>query len=156
MHDIVIREARKSDIDRLYAIETESFSDPWTRSMLEPVLESNTAFVAVAELDGEICGFVCVYAVPGSADDINGEAELADIATAVSCRLMGIAKRLFEFVYAELKKRYCRYIYLEVRQSNTAACSLYRSEGFEAYGLRKNYYTCPTEDAVLMKKELAV
>jgi ribosomal-protein-alanine N-acetyltransferase len=39
---------------------------------------------------------------------------------------------------------------LEVRQSNTAALTLYKKLGFEVLGTRKNYYTKPEEDAFVL------
>ena len=42
---------------------------------------------------------------------------------------------------------------LEVRASNDAAQALYMHFGFEFYGKRQNYYTNPSEDAMLMALE---
>ena len=44
-------------------------------------------------------------------------------------------------------------IFLDVRESNTIAIKLYESLGFRDTGVRKSYYSNPTEDAVLMKWE---
>ncbi|MCD7873034.1 MAG: hypothetical protein LUG21_07050 [Clostridiales bacterium] len=45
-------------------------------------------------------------------------------------------------------------VFLDVRESNIPAIKLYESLGFYDTGVRKNYYSSPTENAVLMKKEL--
>jgi ribosomal-protein-alanine N-acetyltransferase len=42
-------------------------------------------------------------------------------------------------------------VFLEVRESNVAARSLYEKAGFEQEGRRKSYYTNPMEDAVLYR-----
>ena len=42
-------------------------------------------------------------------------------------------------------------IFLEVRQSNVPALSLYKKLGFEELGIRKNFYEHPVEDAIIMK-----
>ena len=42
------------------------------------------------------------------------------------------------------------FVTLEVRESNDPAKMLYAKHGFEVVGLRKNYYTKPKENAVLM------
>ena len=39
---------------------------------------------------------------------------------------------------------------LEVRETNAPAIALYQKTGFVPVGRRKNYYTSPTEDAILM------
>ena len=45
-------------------------------------------------------------------------------------------------------------VWLEVRESNTAARKLYEKVGFAAVGKREKYYSAPVEDAVMMMKEL--
>ena len=39
---------------------------------------------------------------------------------------------------------------LEVRRSNTAALRLYAKAGFVEAGVRRNYYTQPVEDALVL------
>ena len=50
-----------------------------------------------------------------------------------------------------MKNSLC-FITLEVRESNAAAISLYSNFGFIKAGERKNYYSDPTENAVIMTK----
>ena len=42
------------------------------------------------------------------------------------------------------------FVTLEARASNEPAIALYESAGFRQVGVRRNFYTAPTEDAVLM------
>ena len=44
-------------------------------------------------------------------------------------------------------------VFLDVRKSNAPAIALYKSLGFYDTGVRKNYYSMPTENAVLMKRD---
>lgn len=53
-----------------------------------------------------------------------------------------------------MQKKNVKYLHLEVRESNTAARSLYGKMGFEIDGIRKSFYQKPTENAVLMTKVL--
>ena len=59
----------------------------------------------------------------------------------------------------ELLDVFCRFgeanlafLTLEVRASNAPAIALYRKHGFEEAGRRKNYYTKPAEDAIIMTR----
>jgi len=45
-------------------------------------------------------------------------------------------------------------VFLEVRKSNEAAIALYKKHGYKPVGLRKNYYTSPVEDAVIMARRI--
>ena len=45
-------------------------------------------------------------------------------------------------------------VWLEVRESNTAARRLYEKASFAPVGIREKYYSAPVENAVMMKKEL--
>ena len=45
-------------------------------------------------------------------------------------------------------------IFLEVRETNRAAYQLYSKIGFQEIGRRKNYYSEPVEDALMMKHDL--
>ena len=56
---------------------------------------------------------------------------------------------------AELMQEGVRALYLEVRDSNAAARALYGSLGFTQVGRRRGYYQHPTEDALLLRRDLA-
>ena len=53
-----------------------------------------------------------------------------------------------------LGKRGMKHIFLEVRVSNIAAQAMYRRLGFTAVGLRKQFYSDPLEDGLIMIKEM--
>ena len=46
-----------------------------------------------------------------------------------------------------------RRTFLEVRRSNVAAQQLYESLGFTVASVRRNYYTQPEEDALVLARE---
>ncbi|MFQ9696265.1 MAG: GNAT family N-acetyltransferase, partial [Zhenhengia sp.] len=62
----------------------------------------------------------------------------------------GIGKAIIEALVDYSKSRKLEVLLLEVRESNEPAKSLYSLNGFKEIGKRKNYYTKPTEDALLM------
>jgi ribosomal-protein-alanine N-acetyltransferase len=48
-----------------------------------------------------------------------------------------------------------RSVWLEVRTSNVAARMMYLAAGFVAAGVRRGYYRRPTEDALILRLEIA-
>ena len=64
----------------------------------------------------------------------------------------GFGQKLVENAISVCTDKECAFITLEVRVSNLAAISLYESCGFEKIGERKNFYTSPTENALIMTK----
>ena len=64
----------------------------------------------------------------------------------------GIGQFLLSGLFLLLRERGIRVLHLEVRESNRTAIRLYERMGFQKDGLRRNYYTDPSEDAVLMTR----
>jgi len=101
----------------------------------------------VAECDGRIVGFAVARRLPPD------EIEILNVATAPNTRRQGAGSALVQ----ALLNLPGRILFLEVRESNTAARELYSRAGFTVNGRRKNYYPAlgiPTEsreDAVVMK-----
>lgn len=69
-------------------------------------------------------------------------------------RRRGIARKLWAMV-TEMMQGVCTVCYLEVRESNLPARTLYESLGFVQNGYRPRYYSDPDEAAVLMCCKLA-
>ena len=66
----------------------------------------------------------------------------------------GVAKALLNALEIEAKKFETEVINLEVRKSNLPAINLYKQMGYEESGERPNFYTKPTENAILMAKKV--
>ncbi|MFX0066508.1 MAG: ribosomal protein S18-alanine N-acetyltransferase [Candidatus Hermodarchaeota archaeon] len=80
-------------------------------------------------------------------------AHLLSIAVLKKYRKQGIASMLLKRAYNGLKKtNKFQGIYLEARESNTPAISLYKKLGFEIVKIRRNYYT-DGENAVVMAQQ---
>ena len=81
---------------------------------------------------------------------VAGETSIFNIGVLPDCRRKGVGKALAERFIAEVRPK-TDVIFLEVRSSNLPAINLYEKMGFVFCGLRKNYYTNPTENALLMR-----
>jgi ribosomal-protein-alanine N-acetyltransferase len=138
----LIRPAVPSDLPALVAIETESFSDlPWPP-------DSFLAYdCLVAELGGEVAAFLISREV-FAGEQATPEREILNLAVAKRFRRLGIASTLLAF---ELKRD--DIFFLEVRESNHGAQTLYRQFGFTEIGRRRDYYQNPRETAIVMRSK---
>jgi ribosomal-protein-alanine N-acetyltransferase len=80
------------------------------------------------------------------------ECELLSIAVSVAYRGKGYAKALMEHCHKELAKQGVKKNFLEVRENNAIAISLYEKLGYEKIAERKKYYA-DGECAVAMMYE---
>jgi ribosomal-protein-alanine N-acetyltransferase len=87
---------------------------------------------------------------------LGGDLEILTVAVDPSQRWAGIGTALVGTATAEARALGCERVLLEVRASNAAALALYRRAGFIEDGLRRGYYSDPTEDAVLMSCPMKV
>lgn len=135
----------KEHLDGVYIIETECFSHPWSRQSLEDELNNETSLFLVAKEEGEVIGYIGMSIVID-------EGYIFNVAVREGYRKKGVATALInELVTYGKKNNFC-FLTLEVRESNLPAISLYSKFGFIKAGERKNYYSAPTENAILMTK----
>jgi ribosomal-protein-alanine N-acetyltransferase len=81
---------------------------------------------------------------------LDTEWELENIVVAEHVRRRGTGEALLDKLIAHARKAGGTAVFLEVRESNQNARALYRKTGFRERGFRKNYYSNPVEDAVLL------
>ena len=113
------------------------------------------AGTAVADYLKNDCCFVFVTDGGFGAVMVNYDtADLLDIAVEPALHQNGIGSALMQFMCDECKKREVREIFLEVRQTNAGAIALYKKFGFEQISVRKNYYSSPLCDGLVMRKTL--
>ena len=136
----------RSRVADVAAIEQECFSRPWSEDMLTQELYNDSAsyILAVAE-DGTALGYAALTVVLD-------EGSIDKVAVKGKYRRMGVADALVD-AFVRFGRANLAFLTLEVRQSNTAALELYMKHGFVQVGRRKNYYTDPREDAILMTLE---
>lgn len=155
---LTIRPCAPADLVAVANIERDSFSDPWSFETFSATLAlRHMRFLVAVEVapgvergGGGRClvGYV-VALVMGD------EGEVADVAVAPYARRRGVARLLLERMSADVMEGGVRALYLEVRESNRAARALYDSLGFAQVGRRRGYYQHPTEDALLLRRDLA-
>lgn len=143
---IEIHSMTENDVDGIEEIEKECFSTPWTRDGILSELTNETARFFVAEFMGETAGYLGMHIVLD-------ECYIANIAVKEKFRRMGIGNALLIKGEERAKEENCAFISLEVRVSNEKAIALYRKRGYNEMGERKNFYSDPVENALIMTKD---
>ena len=143
---ICIERIRDEHLPQIEMIEQECFSSPWTRKSLELLLGAGAVGFCATEQ-----GKVVAY---GGMMYVLDEGQITNIATLSDYRRRGFAKKILESLLEFAKQNGLANIFLEVRQSNAGAIDLYRDFGFVQIGQRRNFYTDPAEDAILLKLDV--
>ena len=143
----VIAPASADDTEQVASAEKICFADPWQDADIAYALSGGCYDGVTARIDGTLAGYGFMLTV---AD----EATLANIAVLPEFRKRGIGRAMALRLLDTCRERGAAVCFLEVRQSNLAARKLYADIGFDEISVRKGYYHNPTEDAVIMKKEL--
>ena len=152
MHEVdairIERVTGGNDLDEVCALEAESFTNPWTRDMLERELQhSDIARVYVLRLaDGSTAAFCTCWIV-------FDELHVNTIAVTPAHRRHGLGLRLMRHVLVEASRAGATRATLEVRRSNQAALGLYEQLGFRFTAVRAHFYTKPLEDALILWRE---
>jgi ribosomal-protein-alanine N-acetyltransferase len=139
-------------LEQVASVERQSFTLPWSQNSFRELLENpSAAFFCAIDNDGSVSGYAGLFYVPG--DDVcAGSAEIMNIAVRSDRRRQGIAAALMRRLEEYAADKGASVLMLEVRRSNQAARSLYLLLGYRDVGIRRNYYSHPKEDAILMNK----
>ncbi|OIN28164.1 ribosomal protein S18-alanine N-acetyltransferase [Vibrio barjaei] len=131
-------------LDAILSIENMAHSHPWKASMITD-LNGRGAFNYVLMADERVVGYFY-------AQNIVGEVSLLNIAVSPREQGKGYGRALLNHFLEQCESREAESAWLEVRESNQAAVSLYLDEGFNEVDRRRDYYPSDQgrEDAVIM------
>lgn len=137
-----------TDLDSVLAIEKAICEVPWTRRNFQDCLDSDNQCWKML-IDGQHAGHSVM-------SEVAGEAELLNISVDSKYQGLGLGRELLRYMLSKAAELNAQAVFLEVRESNSVAQSLYLSEGFNEVGLRAAYYPAAKgrEDAVIMALEL--
>jgi ribosomal-protein-alanine N-acetyltransferase len=141
--DLTIRAMTVDDLQAVLEIERSSFTTPWSETSFFNEIKNPRSISKVARLGGRIAGYLC-------ASRIIDEGHILTFAVHPEFRKRGIASALIRDILDQLKGEGCRFVFLEVRASNSGARKMYEKFGFRELGVRKNYYLSPVEDGIVM------
>src|SRR5882724_5113719 len=137
-HSVTAAQWNPAEYQKLFALDPASSTGHTHTGHSQP----RTALVV--EQDGSVVGFI----VGRQADE---EWEIENIAVTGSARRSGLGSRLVGELLDLVRSRGGTSVFLEVRESNRAARSLYEKWAFIEVGRRKMYYQNPAEDALVLK-----
>ena len=146
-NNIVIRPMTKDDVDDVYKVEEDCFVDPWSKESIRKELKNDLARYLVAEIDGEIVGYVGVWFVVD-------EGHITNVAVHSNYRGKKIGDKLVKEMVELCRQSNIVAMTLEVRVSNIVAQNLYKKYGFKMGGIRKEYYSDNKEDAIIIWNQL--
>lgn len=139
--------ADESHAPLIAALEACTFSHPQSEKSLSEFFKSERNFAVVCLENAELVSYCTLTSVLD-------EAQIINVATAPEYKRQGCAKAIFERIFEECMRKGIISISLEVREGNLPAIALYEGLGFYIAGKRKNFYTDPRENALIMIKNL--
>ena len=133
------------DISQVAEIERQIFSIPWSEKAFKDSMESDNTIYIVAKEDNNVAGYAGMYLS-------FEEGNITNVAVNPSSRRKGIGEKIVRDILNRAYEKGVRDVFLEVRETNSAAIALYEKIGFKEEGIRKNFYEKPKENALIMWK----
>lgn len=144
---MIIREMQEEDAVFLAELENSIFNmNTKPGSLADECRRDNSVYVVACEGDS-IIGYCTIIASFETAD-------LCNIAVKEDYRKQHIAEMIFEYAVKKCRAKSVERILLEVRESNIPAICFYDKMDFEKIGMRKNYYSNPSENALILQKDI--
>ena len=142
----LIRAMELEDLDAVMAIETAAQLTPWSSAHFRDCLGNDNYLCQVATVDDVLVAFLIL-------SRILDETHVLNVVVAPGWQRRGIARLMLEQAMDAARNDAMTVMYLEVRETNMAAQTLYQQLGFDVCGVRKNYYRRGDghENAVLMQ-----
>jgi len=145
----VIRSAQSSDLEELVALENTCFStDKLSRRSFKHWLSTTHCALLVADCQGAVAGYILIIYHRGTR-----LARIYSLAVLPVMRGNGLAKELMTAGEQAARDNGRFYLRLEVSVDNTPAINLYKAQGFQKFGLYRDYYQ-DHKDALRYQKRI--
>jgi ribosomal-protein-alanine N-acetyltransferase len=144
---IHVRWMIRRDMPEVLLIEREAFEFPWSDEDFTRCLRQRNCIGMVAEYADSVVAFM-IYELHRS------RLQILNFAVLRSHRRLGIGTQMMRKLVAKLAPERRGRIALEVRETNLPAQLFFRTAGFRATSVLKDFYQDTTEDAYLMEFSL--
>ena len=139
-----IRWMIRRDLPSVMGIESASFEFPWTEDEFVRCLRQRDCIGMVAEYAEQVVGFM-IYEMQRT------RIHVLSFAVHPDYRRQSVGSAMVQKLVSKLAYQRRNRIILEVRETNLAAQLFFKSLGFRATGVLRNFYEDSTEDAFLMQ-----
>ena len=142
-----VRPATAADIPAIMELEKDAATAAhWSGAQYEALLAEDISdgpsrLSFVVEEEGAILGFVVAH-------QITGEWEIENLVIREAAHRRGLGRHLVVKFLETARSCSAEVVFLEVRESNQGARSLYEQLAFVESGRRPRYYSDPQEDAI--------
>ena len=140
---ITLAPMTREDLPRLADLEKICFSTPWSQESLAAELQKENALFLAAHAEGQAVAYAGM-------NWVLDEGYVDNVAVHPSFRRQGLGRALMSALIQQARALDLAFLSLEVRPSNAGAIALYTSLGFREAGRRRNFYTQPAEDALIL------
>jgi len=134
----------RRDMPEVLGIEQEAFEFPWSDEDFTRCLRQRNCIGMVAEAGDSIVAFM-IYELHRT------RLHVINFAVRRSHRRLGVGTQMVEKLSTKLSAERRDRILLEVRERNLPAQLFFRSLGYRAISVLKDFYEDTTEDAYLMQ-----
>ncbi|MEM9828502.1 MAG: ribosomal protein S18-alanine N-acetyltransferase [Planctomycetota bacterium] len=134
----------RRDMPAVLGIESQTFEFAWTEEDFIRCLRQRNCIGMVAEVDDQVVGFM-IYELH------KNRLHILNFAVAPDARRQGVGLAMVGKLLGKLSHERRNRIMLEVRETNLAAQLFFKSIGFKAISVLRDFYEDTDEDAYLMQ-----
>ena len=166
MTDIIIQRMQSNNVKQVAEMILEYNLGYWSELDLEQEIKRSDSIGLIAKKSRKVVGFIIARLImldfsftqkhnvhDLKAANSSNEIEIYNIAVSKNLRRKQIGKLLINHLLANFAQAGSAVVWLEVRESNISAIDFYKSNSFTFCYKRRNFYTNPNENAIIMKLE---
>ena len=150
-----LRPLKIEDINHVVALADGLGLSHWSQSDYAAELKRPDSYMTVAVSEGEVVGFIVGRRVPGAGPSGGFDAEIYNIGVDRKAQRKGVGVKLLSGFLEKCRDESVEAVWLDVRENNDAARAFYERAGFEAFDVRRNFYTDPPDAGIVMQLAIA-
>lgn len=160
---VKILPVQQSDLNAVLEILVENNLETWSyKDFSDEILRNDSVFLA-AKIESQTVGFCVARLIISEVyqlctitnfADTKSECEIYNIAVRIGYSAQGIGTEILNKIIQIAQMYKTQEVWLEVRNSNRNAIKFYEKNNFAKMYERKNFYSNPIENAIVMKRVL--